>query len=193
MVVHVPGFGNPVAEYVPRSVVAPADRVYLKLTDLMLKHRIEMETASKTPEEIEDADDFHPEEVTSPDPKIPASLPEKYSDVVLAMVIRREFIKQHFKHHQTGSSSDTGDFMQIVAKSLCPCPVMNEVTLHGQFTVILAELRDFEIQRMIHVIRNGVILPNHVISGVRFFLKNVFKTVTDLKYPTTLFTEITLN
>ena len=48
---------------------------------------------------------------------------------------------------------------------------MNQVNLQGDSSVILAQLKDPDIQRMIHIIRGGTLLPNHGNFANRLFQK----------------------
>ena len=54
---HVPGVENPAADYSSRLEIRPEDRVHLKLTDTI---PIEIDIASRTPEQAEDEPDYFP-------------------------------------------------------------------------------------------------------------------------------------
>ena len=108
---HVPGIENPAADYLSRLNVTPADRVHLKLTDSIPTHRIAIDKFSKTPKQVEDEDEFNHNDLNSPDPTTPTSLPERKIDVILIVVTkcdgetndgyrcRKVFVKQQLARH----------------------------------------------------------------------------------------------
>ena len=146
----------------------------MKLIDLIPIQPIEIDMASKTPKKDENEDGFNPDDTTSPNPTTPRSLPEKQIDVVLKMVskndgeiddkyrCRQAFVKQQFALHGTYTSSVTDYFIQIAAKRSCHHPVLNQVSPQKESSVYLAQLKDPNFQRLIHIIREVELPPNHV-------------------------------
>ena len=139
--------------------------------------------ASKTPKQDEHEDDFNPNDVTPTDNTKLTNLPEKQTDIILTKVTKPDgeaddeyrwgqaFVKQQLSHHETDSSSDTEYFIQFVTKSSCHHPVMNQVSQKVKTLLNLAQLKDSDIQRIIHIIRDGELPPSHVNFQSRLFQK----------------------
>ena len=142
--------------------------------------------ASKTPNQEEDENVFNPNEMTSPNFTTPTKLPEKQIDVILTMVTqsdgetddeywcRQAFVKQQLNQHGTDTSSDTDYSIQLVAKSWGHHPVMNQHSPQEEPSVFLGKLKDLDIQRMIHLIRDGKFPPNYG-NFANKFLQKLFK------------------
>ena len=167
-------------------------------TESMPVHCIEIEMASKTPKEDGDEDDFSTTKVNLLDHRLPTGLPEKQVDVILTMVTRLDgvyddelrcrqaFIKQQLERHETGTASDTDYFIQFVTKSSHYLTILNQVSRHRDFTVILAQPKDFDIQRWT---TSSTSSTSSATANSRLtmwtwkavFSKNCLKPITDLK------------
>ena len=140
---------------------------------------------SKTHKQDEDEDDFNTADATPLDPTTPESLPEKKFDVILTMVTksdgetvdkyrcREESVKQQFKQNGTDTSSDTDYFIQFNAKSSCHHSVKNQVEPQLEYSINLADLKEPDNLRMMHITQRDELLPNHDIFESRIFSKTV--------------------
>ena len=118
---------NPADGCLSRSEEEPADRVHLKLTDSIPMHRIKIDMASKTLKHDEDADDFKPDDATSPDPKTLKIIPEKkltsFWQWLLSVMWRAITNTDADKHSSNNSSRTTEGTPQ---RYILPHPVRCE-------------------------------------------------------------------
>ena len=84
-----------------------------------------------------------------------------------------QFLRREIKiqHHGTDTSTDTDYFIHFVAKSFSHHTVMKQVSSQGESSVIYAQPKDPEIQRMIPFYRDSEFPPNYVTFENRFFQK----------------------
>ena len=155
------------------------------MTDSIPINYIEIELASQTPEQDRDNEDFLTDSAPSSDGTATYQLTAEDVNAILMMVTQRDgespddyerrlkLSCNHITQHDGDTSSDVAYYSQFVSKRSLHHPTMKHVSPQPDHVLIIAQLNDRNVRRMIRIIRDGELLPSHPNLESQFLKKPI--------------------
>ena len=180
---HVPGVENPAADYLSRIDIHPKDRIHLKLHDEIPVFKVEVDLASKTPQQEDEEEEYIPDETVVPDT---TTSPNPTMQSLLAMFpqwchddqYRRRIDDIKTQQPFVTPSDPTLFFTRFYQRT--QIHTVNQVCSSGNSQIVKAQGENSDVQRVIRVITVQETPPNQVNFASTFFQK-LFKNRKRLK------------